>query len=230
MQDLQLRTPATRRSPLARRSTFSVYRETLSAVAALVETRDPDGHDHLARIRAYCRHITDGLDARPRIGRPMAAGFAELVVEASTLHDIGKATVPDRILLKPGPLTRREISQMRGHAEAGFRILSRITRRIGSHPFLRVACDITRYHHERWDGNGYPNGLSGHRVPLAARIVAVADVFDALVSRRCYKPAIPVDDAFEIIKGGSGAHFDPVVVAAFTSARKPIAAVAAGAG
>lgn len=206
----------------------AVYQATLSAMAAIVETRDPAAGDHLGRIRAYCRVITRHLDRQPRCGRPLSNREAETLVEASTLHDIGKATIPDAILLKPGPLNRSEFACMKRHTLAGFRTLTNAMRQVGRHPFLVTARQIACFHHERWDGGGYPTGISGERIPLAARIVAVADVFDALVSRRCYKAPIPVCEARGIIRRGAGRHFDSVVVDAFERGADEIEAVAGG--
>lgn len=199
-------------------SQLDVYRTTLSALAGLIETRDPDAGDHLGRIQSLCRCVTDEMRNDSTYRSALSGRFADLIVEASMLHDIGKAAVPDNVLLKRGRLTEREFDQMRQHTTAGYRALCNITRRIGPHPFLSVAAQIAHCHHERWDGGGYPRRLSGRRIPLAARIVAVADVFDALVSRRCYKDAIPIHDARAMIKAGAARHFDPAVVAAFDRA------------
>src|SRR5438552_822063 len=154
------------------RSSLEVYRAVLSALAGLVETRDPEAGDHLGRIRAYCKHLTDHMDLRA--AAPNAPRrFAKLVIEASTLHDIGKATIPDHILLKRDRLTATEFRYIRRHASAGYRTLMRTVRAVGPHPFLQVAADITHAHHERWDGSGYPRRLAGKGIPLSARIVAV---------------------------------------------------------
>ncbi|MEE8170772.1 MAG: HD domain-containing phosphohydrolase [Phycisphaerae bacterium] len=203
--------------------TSEVYRAALMAVAGLVETRDPQAGDHLGRIQAYCRLMIEQLNGRGR-----TTALSDTVVAASILHDIGKAVIPDRILLKPGRLTVREFRYVRRHTSEGRRVISRIIRRLGPHPFLLAARDIAYGHHERWDGTGYPRGLAGDRIPLAARVVAVADVFDALVSRRCYKPPIPVREALQAIEDGARSHFDPDVVAAFHQSRDAIAEVAAG--
>lgn len=192
-----------------------VYRSLLSGVAAVVETRDPAAGDHLKRLRTYCRAMTEELRCEPRFSRKLSRRFCDLLVEASTLHDVGKAAIPDRILLKPARLNTREMRTMRRHTLAGHRMLSRVIAEHGPHPLLALARDIALCHHERWDGSGYPNGLSGEQIPLAARIVAVADVYDALTSRRCYKDALPERLARRSIANEAGRHFDPAVVKAF---------------
>ena len=137
----------------------------------------------------------------------------ELIREAAPLHDIGKIGVPDRILLKPGKLTDAEFDHMKKHTEIGARILA------GSDvPLLQMSERIALCHHEKWDGTGYPRGLHAEEIPIEGRIVALADVFDALTSKRCYKPAFTVEKALEIIREGQGKHFDPRCVEAFLSA------------
>jgi putative two-component system response regulator len=203
-----------------------VYQAMLSTLAAGAETRDPASGDHLNRIRLYSRCITHELLRHRDRYRPISRQTASLIEDASVLHDIGKTTIPDSILLKPGRLTQTEFGIVREHTVAGHRMLDRLVRQLGPHPFLMVARDIAHSHHEHWDGNGYPQGLSGEHIPLAARIVAIADVFDALVSRRCYKPAIPLRHARRIVERGAGTQFDPRIVRAFKASSEKIFAVA----
>ncbi len=176
--------------------------ETLQRLARAAEWRDDETHEHAERIGRTAALLAAelGLDAPIR----------DHMRSAAPLHDIGKIATPDAILLKRGRLTPDELATMRRHAEAGAQILS------GSEScVLRLAEEIARTHHERWDGHGYPDGLSGRDIPLAGRIVAVADVFDALTHARPYKPAWPVHEALSEIRRGAGTHFDPAVVAAF---------------
>lgn len=196
---------------------MEILRATLSGLAALVETRDPIAANHLERLRGVCQCICKVLLRRLPALQQWPC-WSELVADASALHDIGKAIVPDRILLKPTRLTRGEMAIMRTHTTAGYRTLRRISAGTGRPPLLRMAAAIAWCHHERWDGTGYPRGLRGRRIPLPARIVAVADVFDALISRRCYKTAMTPSKAREHIQSESGRHFDPQVAAAFEDA------------
>ena len=141
--------------------------------------------------------------------------FLQDLYRASPLHDIGKVAVPDAILQKPGRLTPEEFEVMKRHVLAGAETLDQARDYVGRGSFMDMAAEIARYHHEKFDGSGYCEGLRGHAIPLSARIVALADVYDALTLRRVYKPAMPPEEAHEIILGESGAHFDPAIVEAF---------------
>jgi putative two-component system response regulator len=146
-----------------------------------------------------------------------------IVSQASTMHDLGKIGIPDYILMKPGLLTTEEFEEMKNHTILGWRLLS------GSQtPLLQTAARIARSHHEKWDGGGYPDGLQGGAIPPEARIVTVADVFDALRAQRCYKPEYPLDQCFEMIHTRSGEHFDPEVVEAFMTCRHELAGITVG--
>ncbi len=131
------------------------------------------------------------------------------------LHDVGKIVVSDKILKKPGKLTPEEFEKIKKHASAGGKVIRQILKGITDEDYIEFASDIATAHHEKWDGSGYPNNLSGEDIPLSARIMAIADVFDALISERCYKKAMPVDKAVSIIKEGAGKHFDPKLVDVF---------------
>jgi putative two-component system response regulator len=178
--------------------------EALSVLAAATEYRDDDTRQHTQRVGRTAALIAQALD----LGDESVA----TIRDAAPLHDIGKIGIPDHILLKPGRLTPDERSVMQGHAEIGARILAP-TRS----PVLRAAADIARTHHEHWDGNGYPHGLQAERIPLAGRITAVADVFDALTHERPYKPAWPLDRALAEILNQAGRQFDPRVAHAFAT-------------
>jgi putative two-component system response regulator len=178
------------------------HREIVERLSSAAEFKDPETAAHIHRISHYC-----GVLAR-------AAGLSEeevnLMVQASPMHDIGKIGVPDHILLKPGKLTPKEFEKMKEHTIIGYKLLS------GSDsPLLKLASEIAISHHEKYDGSGYPHGIAGNDIPLSGRIVAVVDVFDALTSRRPYKEAFPNEKAYEIIRQGSGSHFDPDIVRLF---------------
>ncbi len=197
----------------ARRRLEVVARNTLIfGLAKLAEYRDSDTGAHLDRISAYCQLLCVPLrEQHPEID----GAWVDRLTLASSMHDIGKVGIPDAVLLKPGRLDDAERTVIERHPDLGFRALDAIIRRGGSDRLLEMSADIAACHHERWDGKGYPNGLAGDRIPLAARIVSVADVYDALTSERVYKPAMPHEQAVELIRKGAGSQFDPQVVAAF---------------
>jgi len=181
-------------------------------LAKLADSRDPDTGDHLERISIYSATLATALRHHPSYAEEIDASFLRLIGISSALHDIGKVGVRDSILLKPGPLTAEERDRIQAHAEIGGKCLREIEQRLGSSNFLQMARDIAFAHHERWDGTGYPLGLSGETIPLAARIVAVADVYDALSSRRVYKSPRSHDECVKIIADAAGTHFDPEIV------------------
>ena len=181
-------------------------------LAKLAESRDNDTGEHLDRIRSYVEIISTDLATRCE---DIDEEFARNISLASSLHDIGKVGIPDSILLKPGRLTPEERSMMQIHTVIGGECLDAIHARLGDNPFMHMARQIAYYHHERWDGNGYPHQLKEYDIPLVARIVAVADVYDALTSKRPYKRAMSHLESRAIIVSGSGSQFDPEVVAAF---------------
>jgi putative two-component system response regulator len=185
------------------------------ALAHVADSRDPETGEHLERMRRYAQMIAEELSG----GGPYAAlidrRFLEDLYRASPLHDIGKVAVPDCILQKPGRLTPEEFAEIKKHVTAGGRTLEMARDRVGPGTFMDMAAEIARYHHEKFDGRGYCAGLQGLEIPLSARIVALADVYDALTSQRVYKPAYSPDTAREMITRESGAHFDPLVVNAF---------------
>jgi PAS domain S-box-containing protein len=183
-------------------------------LAKLAEHRDPETGAHLERVQTYCLALARQLQAGGGVG-PLDEGFVRLLHLTAPLHDIGKVGVPDAILRKPGPLTAAEFEVMKTHTTIGARTLDAALRRFPDTPFLTMARDIAAAHHERFDGTGYPCGLRGTDIPLAARIVAVADVYDALTSERVYKKAVTHDVARGVLLRGAGNHFDPAVVDAF---------------
>lgn len=185
------------------------------ALAQLAESRDPETGRHLERIRGYCRILADELSKHGPYTHIVDAQWIDDIYRSSPLHDIGKVGIPDAILLKPGRLSEREFAILKKHTLIGAGALERAVAHTGCGGFLKMAADIARYHHERWDGSGYPDGLQSHDIPLAARIVALADVYDALTSVRVYKSAYEPEVARLMIEEQSGKHFDPAIVEAF---------------
>lgn len=185
------------------------------ALAKLAESRDPDTGLHLERVQRYARHLAETMAAMGAYGEEIDSDFIQLVYQTSPLHDIGKVGIPDSILLKPGRLTADEFEVMKTHTTLGAETLEAALAHFPQARFLQVARDIALSHHERWDGSGYPHGLAGTAIPLAGRLVAVADVYDALTSRRVYKQAFAHERARQILVEGAGNHFDPILVDAF---------------
>lgn len=188
---------------------------TILALAKLAEHRDPETGAHLERVQCYCRLISETLARKPRYAQVITREFIETIVRSSPLHDIGKVGIPDHILLKPGKLDPEEFEIMKEHARIGGDTLRALVEQGRRHGFLQMGMEIAYNHHERFDGTGYPRGLAGEAIPLPARILALADVYDALTSRRVYKPPMPHAETKAIILAGRGRHFDPDVVSAF---------------
>ena len=198
-----------------RTNEISKTRDMVSyTLARLAESRDPETGKHLERIQGYTRLLLEDLAQNSAYASQIDANYIDEVCRSSVLHDIGKVGIPDRVLLKPGRLTPDEFDIMKTHAEIGAEALEDAARYSPSSSFLKIAVEIARFHHERFDGSGYPSGLAGLNIPLSARIVAVADVFDALTSERIYKKAMPVEDSRQMIVSEAGRHFDPVIVEA----------------
>lgn len=190
---------------------------TIFALAKLAESRDPETGAHLDRIREYCRVIARRLAEMDKFRDVIDGEYVETLYLTSPLHDIGKVGIPDGVLLKPSRLTDREFEIMKAHTSIGARALDAALHQDPDAHFLRMARDIALSHHERFDGNGYPQGLAGEEIPLCARIVALADVYDALTSRRVYKDAFSHEVARSIIIENRGTDFDPDIVDAFLS-------------
>lgn len=188
---------------------------TIFALARLAESRDPDTGTHLERVRNYCRILATHLATLPEFQKEVTANFVRLLYATSPLHDIGKVGIPDSVLLKPGLLSTDEFELMKSHTTLGADTLGDALKNFPHAEFLHMARDIAATHHERWDGSGYPYDLKGEQIPLCGRIVALADVYDALSSKRVYKAAYSHDVARSIIVEGSGKHFDARIVEAF---------------
>lgn len=185
------------------------------ALSKLSESRDTDTGLHLERVREYSRILAADLAQRPEFADAINDEFVELVYRASPLHDIGKVAIPDAILRKPGKLTPDEWVVMKTHAVLGAQTLREVFEQYPGNRLVGVGIDIAESHHEKWDGSGYPQGKSGISIPLSARIVAVADVYDALTSRRPYKEPFTVEQTRNMMVEGRGTHFDPALVDAF---------------
>jgi len=188
---------------------------TVLGLAKLAEYRDPSTGQHLERVTQYCRLLAQALAQQPKYSRVITQTFIEDLCRSAPLHDIGKVAIPDSILLKPASLTPAEWALMQKHVAFGADILEAIVRKVEQSSFLGVATDLVRYHHERWDGTGYLEGLAGEQIPLAARIMAVADVYDAIRSKRVYSAEQPHGQVASLLIAGAGTQFDPDVVTAF---------------
>jgi putative two-component system response regulator len=195
------------------------------AMAKLAESRDPETGAHLERIRRYCRLLAQRLARHPAYSDQVDPEFIRMIYLTGPLHDIGKIGIPDSVLLKPGRLSDREFEIMKNHTVIGAQTLEAALVQHPNVAFLRMARDIALTHHEHFDGSGYPRGLAGKDIPLCGRIVAVADVYDALVTKRVYKDAFSHDVARSIIVEGSGSHFDPDLVESFLQIEEEFAGI-----
>ena len=201
---------------------MELQHNTIVAMANLIEGRDEDTGEHVKRTSWFVDSIARELSKDSPYRDQLNQEYIENLWKAAPLHDIGKIKIPDAILSKPGKLTEDEFEIMKEHAAVGGQIVYETMQGIEEHEYIEMAHDVAKYHHEKWDGSGYPEGRVGDAIPLCARIMAVADVFDALTSRRCYKPAMSIDEAYKIIEESSGSHFDPVVASAFLRLRPQV--------
>ena len=201
---------------------------TVLAMASLAETRDSDTGNHIRRTQHYVRALAEKLQDHPRFGYFLSDKTIDALYKSAPLHDIGKVGIPDRILLKPGKFTPDEFEIMKTHTTLGRAAILAAEKQLGMQvEFLSHAKDIAYYHQEKWDGSGYPEGLQGDAIPISARLMAVADVYDALISRRVYKEGMPHEKAVAIIREGRGSHFDPDMVDAFLELEDAFQAIAA---
>ena len=213
---------------------------SVEALASLAEKRDNETGNHLIRTRSYIEVLMRELCRQPRFADQLDPHSQEMIAKAAPLHDIGKVGIPDHILLKPGRLTPEEFEIMKQHAKIGADALTEAIERVlvaryagvetdsrYALDFLEKAREIAHSHHERWDGSGYPQGLAGDAIPLSARLMALADVFDALICKRHYKAAIPLDETIGLIREGRGRHFDPDIVDVFLERVDEFAGIAA---
>jgi len=195
---------------LERTNSAAIY-----CLAALAETRDPETGEHIKRTQNYIRELAFELQAKAKYKDILTNDFIKLLYQSAPLHDIGKVGVRDSILLKPGRLTEAEFEEMKKHTIYGGNSLMVGIKELGEDSFLTLAKEIALTHHEKWDGTGYPKGLSKAEIPISGRLMALSDVYDALISKRVYKNAFSHDEAKAIILEGRGTHFDPDIVDAF---------------
>lgn len=198
---------------------------TIMAMCKIAEARDDDTGKHIERTQLYCQVLAEQIGEREAYAKDADEEFIRNVHQASPLHDIGKVAIPDAILNKPARLTPEEFDVMKSHAAIGARNLEAVFERYPNNGFIRIGIEIARHHHEKWNGGGYPDGLSGEAIPLSARIMAVGDVYDALRSKRCYKDAFPHEKARGILVEERGKHFDPALIDVFLSVEERFAAI-----
>jgi putative two-component system response regulator len=198
------------------REVVAIQDVTILAMASMAETRDNETGNHIRRTQNYVKRLAEQLRHHPRFSHFLDDATISLLFKSAPLHDIGKVGIPDRILLKPGRLTPEEFEIMKTHTTLGRDAIAHAEAQLGADvEFLRLAKEIAYGHQEKWDGSGYPEALAGDAIPISARLMAVADVYDALISRRVYKEGMSHEKAIQIIFDGSGSHFDPDIVAAF---------------
>jgi putative two-component system response regulator len=205
---------------------LELQNSVLSTVADLVEFRDDVTGGHISRTREYLRLLIEALKPENVYQEQVSAWDMGFLLSSSQLHDVGKIAIGDAILNKPGKLTREEFTVMKTHVAIGLRVIEKIEQNTMEHAFLRHARTFIATHHEKWDGSGYPLGLSGDDIPLEGRLMAIADVYDALISKRPYKPPLSTAEAARIIIEGSGTHFDPSLVRVFRQALDGFAEIA----
>ena len=185
---------------------------TIYSLASLAETRDPETGGHILRTQRYVKALAKQMATQPGFDTRLTHEAIRLLYNSAPLHDIGKVGVADAILLKPGNLTEEEFAEMKNHTEYGRRALQVAEEKLGENSFMKIAQEIAYTHHEKWDGSGYPRGLKGEEIPISGRLMAIADVYDALISKRVYKPAFSHKKAMAYICQDSGSHFDPQMV------------------
>lgn len=199
-----------------------IQNNTIIGMANLIESRDGDTGGHIKRTGSYVELLAREAQKKEGYSDILTDEYIELLVKAAPMHDIGKIAVPDNILKKPGKLTPEEFESIKSHASEGGRIIRDVLGNIEEKEYVDIAAQVAEGHHEKWDGSGYPLGLKGAEIPLCARIMALADVFDALVSPRCYKEPFEPEKAFAIIEESAGKHFDPVLAQLFIELKEKV--------
>ena len=198
------------------------HEEMVMGFATLIENRDNNTGGHVKRTTLYVRLLAEELRNRGYYSEILTRDYMKNLLMAAPMHDVGKIAVPDAILQKPGRLTEEEFEMMKMHTIKGGEIIRETFSRMGNEQYLEIAYEIALHHHEKWNGKGYPDGLREKEIPLCARIMSIADVFDAVSENRCYRAALPLDECFEIIRSGSGRDFDPLLVDIFLDLRKKV--------
>ena len=196
--------------------------EMVSSFATLVENRDDSTGNHIKRTRGYVEIILQEMRETAAYRSVITKDYIENSLNAAPMHDIGKIAIPDSILRKPGKLTEEEFAAMKTHTVKGGEIILETFRNLDEPEYVQIAYETARFHHEKWNGTGYPDGLAGEEIPLHARIMAIANVFDAVSAKRCYRDAMPLDRCFEIIEQGIGTDFDPQLARLFLSAKERV--------
>jgi putative two-component system response regulator len=210
------------------REVTAIQDVTILAMASMAETRDNETGNHIRRTQHYVKALAMHLRGHPRFKAQLKGPFIRGLFKSAPLHDIGKVGIPDRILLKPGRLTPEEFEVMKTHTTLGRDAIQHAEQQLGVKvKFLTIAKEIAFSHQEKWDGSGYPLGLAGDEIPLSARLMAVADVYDALISERVYKKGMSHDEAVKILVDGRGKHFDPDILDAFLALQDEFRAIAA---
>ena len=210
------------------REVMAIQDVTILTMASLAETRDSDTGNHIRRTQYYVKALAQHLSKHAKFATRLTDSYIQMLFKSAPLHDIGKVGIPDRILLKPGRFEPAEFEIMKTHTTLGRDAIEHAEKQLGMHvEFLSMAKEIALSHQEKWDGSGYPQGLAGEAIPLSARLMAVADVYDALISRRVYKEGMPHDKAVSIIQEGRGSHFDPDLVDAFVALQQEFRDIAA---
>lgn len=199
--------------------------EMVMGFATLVENRDGSTGGHIRRTTIYVQMLAEELKRRGFYKEQLTKDFVKKLIMAAPMHDVGKIAIPDAILQKPGKLTDEEYEIMKSHADKGGQIVKETFGKTGDEEYEKMAYEVARYHHEKWNGKGYPDGLKQGEIPLSARIMSVADVFDAVSAKRCYRDAMPLGRCFQIIKEGSGQDFDPVIADIFLEMKDRIVAI-----
>ena len=198
------------------------HSEMVMSFATLVENKDGSTGGHIKRTTAYVKLLAEELRKRGYYTEVLTKDYIRNLCQSAPMHDIGKIAVPDVILQKPGRLTEEEFTVIKKHAEDGGRIIEETFGNLGNEEYTRMAYQVARYHHEKWNGKGYPEGLKEREIPLCARIMAVADVFDAVSEKRCYRDAMSLEQCFAIIREGSGRDFDPMVAEVFLDSKEKV--------
>jgi len=198
------------------------HEEMIMGFATLVENKDGSTGGHIKRTSRYVQLLVEELRRRGQYKSVLTKDYVNDLYLAAPMHDIGKIAIPDAILQKPGKLTTEEFEIMKGHTQKGGEIIEETFGHLGDKSYTKMAYQVAKYHHEKWNGKGYPKGLEREEIPLCARIMAVADVFDAVSEKRCYRDAMPLEQCFEIIEKGRGTDFDPMIADAFLSIRDKI--------
>lgn len=198
------------------------HSETVMGFANLIENRDNSTGGHIKRTSMYVQLIAEELRDSGKYKDILTKDYLNNLIKAAPMHDIGKIAIPDAILQKPGKLTEEEFAIMKSHAAKGAGIIQETFQKLGDEEYFHIAYQVACYHHEKWNGKGYPEGLKEEEIPLCARIMAVADVFDAISEKRCYRDAMPLEKCFTIIREGIGQDFDPVIAQAFLDIREKV--------